>query len=131
MHIKTGDLVYISPSSKYYIGDKQNPINKIGVVKDRGRRTIYVDWGDCKNNYLQSDLVVVTLGKSVLSKLLVEPCPDTFVKSTKVCKGCGKQLMISSFSESNNSEDKLFPYCKCCVESFQSQHKQQYDRLYS
>ena len=47
MHIKTGDLVYISPSSNYYIGDKQNPVDKIGVVKDIGR-TIYVDWGDCK-----------------------------------------------------------------------------------
>lgn len=130
MHIKTGDLVYISPLSKYYIGSKCNPVDKIGVVKDVGS-IIGVDWGDSVNSYLESDLVVVTLSSSVYKSLSMDSRPDPFVKSTKVCKGCGKQLMISSFSESNNSEDKLFPYCKCCVESFQSQHKQQYDRLYS
>lgn len=148
MTIKVGDLVYISDKSCFYSGLSNNPINRIGVVKWVGL-TVSVDWGDCENAYLESDLVVVTLGKSVLKDLLVAPFnpeltleslyPERFISEFgcpkipvhKVCKHCGELLLMEEYSKSKNSKDGYFPYCKCCVESLQTQHKQRYDSLYS
>lgn len=144
MSIKVGDFVYISDKSIFYSGLSNNPINRIGVVKWVGL-TVSVDWGDCENTYLESDLVVVTLGKSVLSKILVEPfkqelsvevvlprvAKEIKIPLRKICKHCKEILPLEKFLESKNSKDGYFPYCKCCVESLQTQHKQQYNRLYS
>lgn len=147
MSIKVGDFVYISVISRFYSGLSNNPINRIGVVKRVGS-TIVVDWGGYENSYLESDLVVVTLGKSVLNKLSTPFNPELTLESLyperfipefgppkipvhKVCKHCGELLLMEEYSKSKNSKDGHFPYCKCCVESIQTQHKQRYDSLYS